>query len=120
MGGKRRSRIEHSHPASRYKRRVFAMILSSFVPNFRSLWPSAHRSLRLAGWLALALGACAAPLRAEETLRLSSLDLSAVEQGWGMPHADRSVDGNPITLAGRKFDHGLGTHSPGTFLIDLE
>ena len=51
---------------------------------------------------------------------LGSLDLSAVEQGWGKPMVDRSVDGHPISLAGRKFEQGLGTHSPGAFLIDLD
>ena len=56
---------------------------------------------------------------AAETVRLASLDLSAVEQGWGKPQIDKSVDMHPITIAGRHFEHGLGTHSPGDMLIDL-
>src|SRR5579862_623858 len=51
---------------------------------------------------------------------LASLDLSAVDQGWGKPMVDKSVGGHPIALAGRKFEHGLGTHSPGAFVIDLD
>lgn len=52
-------------------------------------------------------------------MRLASLDLSAVEQGWGKPQIDKSVDMHPLTLAGRHFEHGLGTHSPGDMLIEL-
>ena len=51
---------------------------------------------------------------------VSSRPVSAVEQGWGKPTADRSVEGHPIMLGGRVFEHGLGTHSPGVFLIDLD
>lgn len=50
---------------------------------------------------------------------LSSLNLRTVEQGFGEPRADRSVDGHPITLGGRHFEHGLGTHSTGSYFLDL-
>lgn len=56
---------------------------------------------------------------ADQEIPITTLDLNAVEQGWGKPAVDRSVDGHPIAIAGRKFDHGFGTHSPGLFLIDL-
>ncbi|HLK55018.1 MAG TPA: NPCBM/NEW2 domain-containing protein, partial [Chthonomonadaceae bacterium] len=71
------------------------------------------------GGLLATLIALSRPARAEETVYLSALDLSTVEQGWGKPHADQSVDAHPITLGGKKFAHGLGTHSPGSFILDL-
>ncbi len=61
----------------------------------------------------------AAPSHADRVW-LASLDLSNVEQGWGKASADKSVDGHPITLGGRVFEHGLGTHSTGIFTVDLD
>jgi len=54
------------------------------------------------------------------TVWLSSLDLGKVHQGWGTPHADQSVEGHPLTIAGRKFEHGLGTHSVGAVMVALQ
>ncbi|HKI69861.1 MAG TPA: NPCBM/NEW2 domain-containing protein, partial [Verrucomicrobiae bacterium] len=48
---------------------------------------------------------------------LSSLDLAGVEQGWGSPHADKSVEGHELSIAGRKFAHGLGTHATGRIKV---
>jgi hypothetical protein len=65
--------------------------------------------------------ALAAPIaHADESVWLSSLDLSKATQGWGKPAADRSVDGHPITIAGKTYDHGFGTHAPGMLAIDLK
>jgi len=50
---------------------------------------------------------------------LDSLDVSRATQGWGRPHAGRSVDGNPLTIAGAVYPHGFGTHSPGSLRIEL-
>jgi hypothetical protein len=50
---------------------------------------------------------------------ISALDLTNAHQGWGKPGVDKSVDGHPISIAGRKYDHGFGTHSIGRFDIDL-
>jgi alpha-galactosidase len=61
----------------------------------------------------------AAPAVAEETFRLSLLDLTLAKQGYGKPQADRSVDGHPLTLRGETFEHGFGTHSPGLLLVSL-
>ena len=46
-----------------------------------------------------------------ETIWLSSLDVSRVEQGWGQAHSDRSVYNRPLTVAGRIFERGIGTHA---------
>ncbi len=62
----------------------------------------------------------ARPSHAEETVWLSSLDLSQATQGWGQPHADRSVEGHTLTLHGQTYAHGFGTHSPGLLVVDLK
>jgi alpha-galactosidase len=64
---------------------------------------------------------CAAvpPAHAADIVELASLDLTAVEQGWGTPHRDTAVEGHPLSVGGRRFEHGLGTHSPGTLLVAL-
>ncbi len=58
--------------------------------------------------------------RAADEIRLSALDLSAATQGWGNPRADRSVEGNPLTIGGRHFDHGFGTHADSRLVLDLK
>ncbi len=62
-----------------------------------------------------------APLKAAhaETFGLDTLQLQYVEQEWGQPHANRSVDGKPLTLGGKRFEHGLGTHANSVFRIAL-
>jgi len=55
-----------------------------------------------------------------ETVSLGSLDVSKVKQGWGEPHADKSVEGNQISIGKKKFEHGLGTHAESTLIISLK
>jgi len=50
---------------------------------------------------------------------LESLDLAAVDQAWGEPRAGLSVDGNPLTVAGQVYAHGLGTHAYSEMIVDL-
>ncbi len=50
---------------------------------------------------------------------ISDLDLNNVQQGWGWPQKDKSVDGNPLRIAGQTFDHGIGTHADGVLYIEL-
>jgi alpha-galactosidase len=57
---------------------------------------------------------------ATETVLLGSLDVSKVKQGWGQPQADKSVDGKQISIGGKKFEHGLGTHAESTLIINLK
>lgn len=72
------------------------------------------------------LGACAllvlttAAAHADNTVWLSSLDLSKATQGFGKPQADKSIDGHPLTLNGHTFAHGFGTHSPGMLAVELD
>ncbi len=53
-------------------------------------------------------------------IRLSSLDLSGVEQGWGRPRADRSADGNGLRVGDRAMAHGIGTHAEGVWSLALD
>ena len=48
-----------------------------------------------------------------------NLAAGAVEQGWGKLRYNSSVDGNPLTIAGVKYDSGLGSHAPGGFTLKL-
>jgi alpha-galactosidase len=70
---------------------------------------------------ALALIAFVTPSVAAEpeTVWLSSLDLSPIVQGWGSPQADKSVTGKPLSIGGKKFERGLGTHTGSTVRLQL-
>ncbi|USN97933.1 MAG: NPCBM/NEW2 domain-containing protein [Phycisphaeraceae bacterium] len=50
---------------------------------------------------------------------LDSLDLSTVEQGWQTAQANHSVDGNAISIGGKGYAHGVGTHAYSEWTIDL-
>ena len=54
-----------------------------------------------------------------DTFGLDTLDLQYAEQGWGEPHANKSVDGHPIFIDGKRFEHGFGTHANSTLGIEL-
>ncbi len=53
-------------------------------------------------------------------LWVDSLDLKNVAQDYGEPHAGKSVEGNPLTLSGAVYPHGIGTHASSRLLIDLK
>ncbi len=61
-----------------------------------------------------------AGVAAGDDLRLSSLDLGAVSQGYGNPAADKTVDGHPLTLGGKIFEHGFGTHADSRLVLDVK
>ena len=65
------------------------------------------------GFSTLAVAAGAA------TFGIETLDLQSIEQDWGQPRANRSVDGHPLFLDGKRFEHGLGTHASSSFRIAL-
>jgi len=66
---------------------------------------------------AAALKAMNAPAGA---LWADTLNLSTIQQGYGDPHAGKSVDNNPITLHGVVYPHGIGTHAQSEMLINLK
>ena len=70
--------------------------------------------------LGLALLLATAPATsALETTPLSALDLSKMRQGWGTPQIDKAVTGKPISIAGRAFGTGVGTHARSVLWVDL-
>jgi alpha-galactosidase len=50
---------------------------------------------------------------------LSQVPAAAVVQEYGEPRANRSVDGNPLTIGGKVFSTGLGTHAAGEIRLNL-
>lgn len=55
-----------------------------------------------------------------QTVWLDELDLSTATQGWGVPMKNKSIDGNPLTIAGKTYERGFATHSVSSLLILLE
>ncbi len=51
---------------------------------------------------------------------LDELGAQYAEEGWGRTQANKSIDGNPLSVAGRKFERGLGTHADGCYRINLD
>jgi len=65
------------------------------------------------------LSAAAMACQAAEIVPLTSLDLSNMRQGYGRPQIDRSIRQTPLSIGGRKFEHGVGSHANSTLWIDL-
>lgn len=55
-----------------------------------------------------------------QTTWLDELDLSAATQGYGVPGKNKTVDGKTITIAGKTFQRGFGTHAESSLIILLE
>src|SRR6266853_3854824 len=75
-------------------------------------------------WLPKAVGCAGAILSAgslvsAETVWLSSLDLSRMTCGWSVPKADLGVAGKPISIGGKQFTRGVGTHAESCLRVDL-
>ena len=55
-----------------------------------------------------------------ETVSLSSLDLKQMTTGWSDAKADFGVAGKPISIGGKQFKHGVGTHAASNFRVQLD
>ncbi len=55
-----------------------------------------------------------------QTVWLDQLDLSTATQGFGTPRKNKSVDGRTITIGGKTFERGFGTHAESSLLIQLD
>ena len=55
-----------------------------------------------------------------ELVRLGDLDITKMSSGWGRPLADQSVTGKTISIAGRAFEDGVGTHTESMLYVDLD
>ena len=53
------------------------------------------------------------------TILLQDLDLTAISQEYGSPHKARSVDNNPLSIGGKAFKDGVGTHAHSEVTINL-
>src|SRR5439155_19749793 len=62
---------------------------------------------------------CASSLVSAETVWLSSLDLTRMTCGWSVPKADLGVAGKPISIGGKQFARGVGTHAESRLRVDL-
>jgi alpha-galactosidase len=58
-------------------------------------------------------------LRAQ-TVWLDELDLSTVTQGYGLPKKNKSIDGKTLTIAGKTFERGFGSHAESLWTILLD
>lgn len=67
------------------------------------------------GWLACVPGSVGA-----EVVKLEELDLSPVRQGWGRVQVNRSVREKPLSIDGRTFPTGLGTHANSSIWLKLQ
>ena len=54
-----------------------------------------------------------------ETFRLDSLNLQTMEQEWGSAQANKSVGDKTISIGGKQFEHGVGTHAKSTYQLTL-
>jgi hypothetical protein len=86
------------------------------------LWTPDRRFRELAP-IAMLLSASAtlavASLPPASSQRLCDWPPIGLEQGWGMLHIDRSVGGRPLSVSGKTFEHGFGTHAPSRLSFHL-
>ena len=61
-----------------------------------------------------------APAGAGEFWLSTTLDVLRIEQDWGKARADKSVDGHPLRIGGRTFEHGIGTHANSLIPLELD
>ena len=55
-----------------------------------------------------------------ENVWLSSLDLKQMTIGWSTAKIDQGVMGQPLSIGGKKFSHGVGTHAASKFRVATE
>ena len=55
-----------------------------------------------------------------EDIRLDDLLPSTARQGWGTLQTGKSVQGNSLSVGGKRFSHGLGTHAVSEIIYDLD
>ncbi|MCI0498497.1 MAG: NPCBM/NEW2 domain-containing protein [Planctomycetales bacterium] len=74
----------------------------------------------LTGWLVIAAMVSGLDAQNTKTLWLDELDVSNATAGWGRTRANKSVDGNVLTVNSQTFERGIGTHAEGQFTIRLD
>jgi hypothetical protein len=66
------------------------------------------------------LGVSALHAAENKVIWLDEMNLSHATSGWGGTQAKKTVDKNPLTLRGKVYERGIGTHPPGSFRIELD
>jgi alpha-galactosidase len=61
----------------------------------------------------------ASPIVRAAAVYLDTLELKNIDQGWGSPHANRSVDDNRLQIGSQTFERGVGTHVDSTIMLNL-
>ena len=75
---------------------------------------------RIALALGLSLAALTTGIASAETVWLDDLNLASATQGWGEPHKSQSVEGHTLTIGGKTFERGFGTHSESLLKVNLD
>jgi alpha-galactosidase len=74
---------------------------------------------RFALALVLSLSIFTTRIASAETVWLDDLNLASAKQGWGEPQKNKSVGGGTLTIGGKQFARGFGTHSESTLRLNL-
>jgi alpha-galactosidase len=53
------------------------------------------------------------------SIPLTSLDLTKMTSGWGSPQRDLGIAGSPLSIGGKKFANGVGTHANSKLRLEL-
>ena len=59
------------------------------------------------------------PLPPLPDIFISDLKPLRFSSGWGQSGVNQSVIGNPLTIEGKTYEHGLGTHANGEAVFDI-
>jgi alpha-galactosidase len=74
---------------------------------------------RLSVILVLAIACSSCSLIPPKKIWLHELDLSKMETGWGTVRANLSCDSNKLSVGGKVYEMGVGTHAISKMMIDL-
>ena len=67
----------------------------------------------------LSLDHAGPPTLPRHAVWLEQLDLAGVDQEWGAARRGLSVDGHALSIGGRVFKHGVGTHAESEMIVLL-
>ena len=70
-------------------------------------------------WMVSVLASLAVASASADTVWLDSLNVGLATQGYGEPHKNVTVDGHKLTIGGKTFDHGFGTHADSHLQLNL-
>src|SRR3954453_9985350 len=59
-------------------------------------------------------------VRASDVVWLDDLNLAGATQDWGKIQSRKSVDGNTLSVGGRTFERGVGTHANASMTVVLD